>query len=315
MVVGEQEVEHRVRLPADGPVQVRVGPERRRGPHGRHGGRPTPRDRSAGSRDGLHSSILRSDRRVGSLPGCVSPASPMSPSRCSASSRGVPAPRWSPSSRATRSTPRSPPTGEHLPLADVRLLAPVIPRSKVVGVGRNYADHAAEMGGEVPGRAGAVPQADHVGDRPGRGDLATRASPPRCTTRRELAVVIGRLCRDVPVERVARGDLRLHRAPTTSPPATCSAATASGPGPRASTRSARSGPWIETELDVGDLAVDCTRQRRGAPGTAAPAPMVHERARADRLRHLGDDAAARRRHPHRHPGRRRADGARRRGRA
>ena len=35
-------------------------------------------------------------------------------------------------------------------LEDVRLLAPVIPRSKVVCVGKNYADHAAEMGVEVP---------------------------------------------------------------------------------------------------------------------------------------------------------------------
>ncbi len=44
------------------------------------------------------------------------------------------------------------PTGERVPLErdDVRLLAPVIPRSKVVGVGRNYADHAAEMGNAVP---------------------------------------------------------------------------------------------------------------------------------------------------------------------
>ena len=33
---------------------------------------------------------------------------------------------------------------------DVRLLAPVIPRSKIVCVGRNYADHAAEMGNELP---------------------------------------------------------------------------------------------------------------------------------------------------------------------
>ena len=42
-------------------------------------------------------------------------------------------------------------TGERVRLDDaVRLLAPVIPRSKVVGVGRNYAAHAAEMGNEVP---------------------------------------------------------------------------------------------------------------------------------------------------------------------
>ena len=34
-------------------------------------------------------------------------------------------------------------------LADVRLLAPVLPRSKVVGIGRNYAAHAAEMGNDA----------------------------------------------------------------------------------------------------------------------------------------------------------------------
>ncbi len=35
-------------------------------------------------------------------------------------------------------------------LEDVRLLAPVLPRSKVVGIGRNYAAHAAELGNDVP---------------------------------------------------------------------------------------------------------------------------------------------------------------------
>src|ERR671924_157884 len=41
------------------------------------------------------------------------------------------------------------PTGEEVPFDDVRLLAPVLP-SKLVCVGRNYAAHAAEFGGEVP---------------------------------------------------------------------------------------------------------------------------------------------------------------------
>src|ERR671920_1669423 len=41
-------------------------------------------------------------------------------------------------------------TGERKELDGVRLLAPVIPRSKVVAVGRNYAAHAAELGNEVP---------------------------------------------------------------------------------------------------------------------------------------------------------------------
>ena len=41
-------------------------------------------------------------------------------------------------------------TGRTLKVEDVRLLAPVIPRSKVIGVRSNYADHAAEMGKDVP---------------------------------------------------------------------------------------------------------------------------------------------------------------------
>lgn len=40
-------------------------------------------------------------------------------------------------------------TGRRMPVEGLRLLAPVIP-SKIVAVGRNYADHAAEMGNDVP---------------------------------------------------------------------------------------------------------------------------------------------------------------------
>ena len=40
-------------------------------------------------------------------------------------------------------------TGASHRVADVRLLAPVLP-SKVVAVGKNYAEHAREMGGEPP---------------------------------------------------------------------------------------------------------------------------------------------------------------------
>lgn len=40
-------------------------------------------------------------------------------------------------------------TGVRFDAADVRWLSPILP-SKVVGVGRNYADHAAEMGNDVP---------------------------------------------------------------------------------------------------------------------------------------------------------------------
>ncbi len=57
-------------------------------------------------------------------------------------------------------------TGNRYPLAEVRLLAPVLP-SKVVAVGKNYAEHVKEMGGtRAARRADLVPQAVHVGDRP-----------------------------------------------------------------------------------------------------------------------------------------------------
>src|SRR5215213_5022146 len=40
-------------------------------------------------------------------------------------------------------------SGQRWALSDVRLLSPILP-SKVVCVGRNYADHAAELGNDVP---------------------------------------------------------------------------------------------------------------------------------------------------------------------
>lgn len=42
-------------------------------------------------------------------------------------------------------------TGQQVPLDTLKLLAPIIP-TKVVAVGRNYADHAAEMGGDLPAK-------------------------------------------------------------------------------------------------------------------------------------------------------------------
>ncbi len=41
-------------------------------------------------------------------------------------------------------------TGERVRFDDVTLLAPVIPRSKIVGIGKNFRDHSLEVGGEPP---------------------------------------------------------------------------------------------------------------------------------------------------------------------
>lgn len=93
-------------------------------------------------------------------------------------------------------------TGERLALADVRLVAPVIPRSKVVGIGRNYADHAAERGVEVPANPLVFlkPNTSVIGpDEP----IVRPVETSELHYEGELAVVIGRICRRVPVERAA----------------------------------------------------------------------------------------------------------------
>ena len=93
-------------------------------------------------------------------------------------------------------------TEQEVPLSDVRLLAPVLPRSKVVGIGRNYAAHAAEMGGDVPAEPLMFlkPNTSVVG--PGDPVFYPRQSS-EVHFEGELAVVIGRICREVPVERVS----------------------------------------------------------------------------------------------------------------
>jgi 2-keto-4-pentenoate hydratase/2-oxohepta-3-ene-1,7-dioic acid hydratase in catechol pathway len=85
-------------------------------------------------------------------------------------------------------------------LADVRLLAPVLPRSKVVGIGRNYAAHAAELGNEVPAEPMMFlkPNTSVIG--PDDPIFYPRQSQD-VQFEGELAVVIGRICRDVPPEK------------------------------------------------------------------------------------------------------------------
>ncbi len=92
-------------------------------------------------------------------------------------------------------------TGQRWELDAVRLLSPVIPRSKVVGVGRNFAAHAAELGNEVPANPLIFlkPNTSVIG--PGESII----KPPfteKLSYEGELALVIGRICKEVPVERV-----------------------------------------------------------------------------------------------------------------
>ncbi|GAA3745159.1 fumarylacetoacetate hydrolase family protein [Salinactinospora qingdaonensis] len=94
--------------------------------------------------------------------------------------------------------------GERAKLADVRLLSPVLP-SKVVCIGKNYADHVAEMA-DVTGGATEQPVVFLKPSTAVNGPNDPVFYPPiseRVDYEGELVIVIGRVCREVPRERVA----------------------------------------------------------------------------------------------------------------
>ncbi|OZF01827.1 2-hydroxyhepta-2,4-diene-1,7-dioate isomerase [Rhodococcus sp. 15-2388-1-1a] len=143
-------------------------------------------------------------------------------------------------------------TGRSWPLADVRLLAPIL-ASKVIAIGKNYAAHAAEMGGEAPKDPVIFikPNTSIVG--PG----AAIVLPPSSSEvhfEGELAIVIGRPCKDVPASKayevvlgytvandVSARDHQKH----------------DGQWTRAKGHDTFCplGPWIETSLDPTDLEI------------------------------------------------------------
>ena len=92
------------------------------------------------------------------------------------------------------------PTSIEVNLAEVRLLAPVIPRSKVVCVGKNYADHAAEMGGSVPTEPIIFikPNTSVIG--PNETIQWPRMSQS-VDHEVELAIIISKICKEVPKAR------------------------------------------------------------------------------------------------------------------
>jgi 2-keto-4-pentenoate hydratase/2-oxohepta-3-ene-1,7-dioic acid hydratase in catechol pathway len=147
-------------------------------------------------------------------------------------------------------------TGQRYPLAEVRLLAPVLP-SKVVAVGNNYAAHVREMGGEPP----AEPILFLKPSTSVTGPSDRIAYPVKLTDRvdyeGELAVIIGRLCREVPKERaedvifgytcandVTARDLQLRDGQWTRA--------------KGFDTFCPLGPWMETGTDPSDLGITTT---------------------------------------------------------
>jgi 2-keto-4-pentenoate hydratase/2-oxohepta-3-ene-1,7-dioic acid hydratase in catechol pathway len=146
-------------------------------------------------------------------------------------------------------------TGQRWALADVRLLAPIF-SSKVIGVGRNYAEHAAELGNELPKEPLVFikPSTSVIGPND-----AIRIPPQskQVEHEAELAVVIG-----------ATGARRVDRAGAEKAifGYTCGNDVTARDLQRSDPQWTRAkgfdsfcpiGPWIETDLDVSDLEVRC----------------------------------------------------------
>jgi 2-keto-4-pentenoate hydratase/2-oxohepta-3-ene-1,7-dioic acid hydratase in catechol pathway len=149
-------------------------------------------------------------------------------------------------------------TGQKLPFSEAKLLPPTF-ASKVVAFGRNYADHAAELGHPEP-------EAPFAFFKPMTA-LITHGDPIVYPTfsselhyEAELAVVIGRMCREVPRERAHEVIFGY----------TCANDLTARDVQREEAQWARAkgfdsscplGPWVETDLDLAtacDLAITCT---------------------------------------------------------
>lgn len=93
-------------------------------------------------------------------------------------------------------------TGERLALKDIQLLPPILPTSKIICIGKNYADRAAEMGGELPPEPLIFlkPTTSVIG--PNEQIMLPKISE-RVDHEGELAIVIGSIAKDVSEENYA----------------------------------------------------------------------------------------------------------------
>ncbi|SDH72182.1 2-keto-4-pentenoate hydratase/2-oxohepta-3-ene-1,7-dioic acid hydratase (catechol pathway) [Rhodococcus triatomae] len=143
-------------------------------------------------------------------------------------------------------------TGRSWPLADVRLLAPIL-ATKIIAIGKNYAAHAAEMGGEAPADPVIFlkPSTSIVGPDAA---IALPKNSAEVHYEGELAVVIGRPCKDVPAAKaldvvlgytvandVTARDQQRHDGQWTRA--------------KGYDTFCPLGPWIETTLDPTDLDI------------------------------------------------------------
>jgi 2-keto-4-pentenoate hydratase/2-oxohepta-3-ene-1,7-dioic acid hydratase in catechol pathway len=162
------------------------------------------------------------------------------------------------------------PTGDEVPLDDIRLLAPVLP-SKVVCLGKNYAAHAAEFDSDVPEEPLLFLKPSTAVIGPGD-TIPLPSISRRVDYEGELAVVVGRLARGVRAEDAFRyilgytcaNDVTLRDLQKRD-----------GQWTRAKgfDGSCPLGPWIETDLDPNDARVE-TRVNGDTRQSATTAELV-----------------------------------------
>lgn len=171
-------------------------------------------------------------------------------------------------------------TGRRVRLSEARLLAPVIPRSKIVCVGKNYAEHVEEMravtGGDAPAEPLLFlkPNTSVIGpeDR-----IVRPAISERVEHEGELAVVIGALAKEVPVERA----LEVVYGFTCANDVTARDLQISdGQWARAKgfDTFCPLGPVIETDLDLSDARIE-TRVNGEVRQSGSTAQLIHSVAR------------------------------------
>lgn len=143
-------------------------------------------------------------------------------------------------------------TGRSWPLADVRLLAPML-ASKVICIGKNYAAHIAEMGGQAPADPVMFlkPNTAIIGPNV---PIQLPPSSAEVHYEGELAVVIGRPCKDVPAAQAGQNILGYTIANDVS---ARDQQRSDGQWTRAKGHDTFCpvGPWIVTDVDPTDLAI------------------------------------------------------------
>lgn len=144
---------------------------------------------------------------------------------------------------------------ERVPLDEVSPLAPVIPRSKIIAFGRNYAAHAEERGAEPPAEPIMFLKPNTAVIGPGR-SIVLPAQAQRVDHEVELAAVIGRIARNVP----ARDAHQVVFGYTIANDVTArDLQERDGQWTRAKGFDSFCplGPWIETEFDPSRGAIRC----------------------------------------------------------